>query len=63
LSPESAPPELAKRIYPSLSPIQEAGQGSARGARFFLSMIIVLAGLVLVALVLVTLFIALRSRV
>jgi hypothetical protein len=53
------PPDLAQRIYPSLSPIQETEQGAGQKGRY-LVMVILLAGLVLLSLVFMTLFILLR---
>jgi hypothetical protein len=61
LSPTLAPPDVAKRIYPALSPIQETKQDAVHQRRFFLATIIVLAGLMLVTLVFMTLFILLRA--
>jgi hypothetical protein len=62
LSPKSAPPDVEARIYPSLRPLQQKGQG-ATGQGRFLMIVILLAGLLLLSLVVIAFFFLLRGGV
>ena len=59
LSPQSAPPDIEERIYPSLRPLQK--ERGAVGQGRFLMIVILLAGLLLLSLVFIAFFFLLRG--
>jgi Double zinc ribbon len=60
LSPQSAPPDIEARIYPSLRPLEQKRQGAAGQGRFLI-VVILLSGLLLLSLVFITFFMLLSG--